>query len=395
MDTTAAVDLSYDPFDPGVHHDPYPGSVFAWMREHRPVYRNEMHDFWAVSRFADVQALAREWKSFSNAGARGVDLDATGSHVYGEGNFLEQDPPRHGALRGLIKAAYSPRAIGNLKPLLTRDARILIDALPRSGADVAGELCWPLAFTTTAGMLGIPDVDLPYVQALLKQALLRAPSTPEIPASAMDGARRLRECLGTLIAAPRGLPPGLLLDLAHGCADGQLSTAEAVGIALLVLGAGVETPSAAVANMLLLLARHPEQRDRVRRGDVELEAAIEELLRFESPVQYLARTAATEVDLHGTLIPAGGTILLLFGAANRDATRWLAADSLDLSRLRQRNLAFGEGIHHCLGAGLTRLEARVILELFLVTAPDYEVAGPITRTINNTDWGVLGLPVAW
>jgi cytochrome P450 family 130 len=134
---------------------------------------------------------------------------------------------------------------------------------------------------------------------------------------------------------------------------------------------------------------------KLRVGEVATEAAVDELIRYESTVQALARTTSEPVRLHGVELPTGATVLLLYGAANRDDRRWDRPDTLDVTRPRRRSLAFGEGLHFCLGAMLARLEARVVVEMMLAETPEFWLDGTVTRTVKWSDWGVLGARVAW
>jgi cytochrome P450 len=384
---------AYEPFDAAMHLETYPAELYRWMRNECPLYRNDEHDFWALSRFADIQAVARDWETYSSSGPRGIDLDGTGPDTYGEGNFLEIDPPRHDVLRDVVRKAFSAREIGSLEASVSQEARSLVAAIRSSGSgDVGMELCWPLAFNVVMGMLGMPAADRPSVERRLLDALTRTSGTEDIPGAALSAAAELRQYTSDLLR-DRALPPGILRQVADARSSGLLSDAEAPGLGMVLMFAGIETPAIFAANAVVLLAQHPRQRDLLRRGESAGEAAIEELIRYESPVQALARTTTAPVELHGIDLPIGSTVLLVYGAANRDERRWGNGDELDLARPHMRNVAFGEGLHFCLGAMLTRLMARVVVEALLDVAPEYEVRGPIRRTVKWCDWGVLGASI--
>jgi cytochrome P450 len=384
----------YDPYHAHLHADPYPAELYRWMRDECPLYHNETHGFWALSRFDDVQETSRDWHTFSSAEV--VDLDGTGGAVYGTGNFLELDPPRHDALRNVVRKAFTPREVAQLEAMVREEAATLFAPFRAArGGDIARDFCWQLTLNVAARRLGIPREDRPHVERLFFQTLERSPGETAIPEVAVTSATELRDYLRELIVNASDEAPGLLGQIAAAHRNGELATDEIPGLALLLFGAGVDAPGGFAANALLLLERHPDQREALRTGRATLDDAVEELLRFESPVQNLARTTTKPIRLHGTDIPQGGIVLLVYAAANRDDRRWQDPDVLDLSRPRQRHLAFGEGLHFCLGAGLARLQAKVVLETMLSEAPDYAVTGPLTRIVKQSDWGVLKLPVGW
>lgn len=386
----------YDPFDASMHIGEYPAEIYRWMRNECPLYRSEEHDFWALSRFADIQAVARDWQTYSSAGPRGIDLDGTGTEVYGNGNFIEIDPPRHDLLRDLVRRFFVPKEIRRLEAILRDEAELRFAPLMAAGGgDIGTELCWPLAFNIVMQILGISAADRPYVERLLLIAGERESGTEEIPAPSLAAAAELREYTTQLLRDGGSLQAGLLGAMASASADGALSVAEAPGIAMLLMFAGIQTPALFAANAAVLLATHPDQREKLHAREVAIDVAVEELVRFESIVQALARTTTAPVRLHGIDLPKGATVVLMYGAANRDERRWDEPDKLDLARSRQRNLAFGEGLHFCVGAVLAKLEARIVLETLLTRAPGYEVDGSIRRTLTWSDWGVLGAPLAW
>jgi cytochrome P450 len=393
MNFSVAVDR-YDPYD-GAVHTYYPASLYTWMRNDAPLCRSDRHDFWALSRFADVQEASRDWETFSSAGARGVDLDGTSAAVYGgAGNFLEMDPPRHDTLRGVVRRRFDPRPIGALEATLRAETCSLVAHLRASGGgDIAQSVCWQLASNVLARFLGLPRADHARVSDLVSALFVREPGSTTIPALAVDAGAELRAYLGALLTDRTTLGEGVLQDLAIAVDSDQLTQSEAIGTVMLLFGASVETPAAFVANAIYLLAEDADQRELITRKEVSVSAAVEELLRIQSPVQCLARTTTRSVVLHDTELPSGSTVMLVYGAANRDERRWDDPDALLLGRRSQRNLAFGEGLHHCLGAPLTRLEAKCVLEVLLAEAPQYAVAGPVRRLTKYSDWGILNLPV--
>ncbi len=384
----------YDPFDPRIH-EAYPADLYTWLRAERPVYHNAEHDFWALSRFDDVQAALRDWRTFSTAGPRGVHIDKRPA-LYGAGDFLELDLPRHTELRNLVRQPFSLRAVASLEPDMRRRVAVLLGPLKAAGGgDVARDVCWTLAFELTADLLGLPREDFEQVNDLVNRFSAIDAGSPSLPTDAKAAGKSLYDYIVNLLSRdPRELR-GIVRDISEARSRGEVTEAEAPGIPTLFFAAAIETPATASANLLLLLAQHPAQRRHLIEGRVDSASAIEELFRYESPLQCLARTTTCPISLHGTELPEGATVLLAYGAANRDERRWHDADDLQLLRERKRNLAFGEGIHHCIGAPLARLQAKVIVELIVEEAPEFTVCGPVEHLYRYSDWGVLGLPIAW
>jgi cytochrome P450 len=384
----------YDPYDASMH-EKYPAALYKHLRDMASPYRNADCGFWALSRFSEVQEASRDWRTFSSAGPLGVDIDGTGTGLYGVGNFLEADPPSHDQLRDVVRGAFGPKRIARLERDVSQRAATLLEPLQSAGGgDIARQVCWQLAYDVVAHLLGIPPSDWAAVADLLLRASRRSPGQRQIPDDAVAAAAALRHYVDSLLGESRQLDSGLLATVAEACDSGVISAEQAPGIGMLFLGAGVETPATFVSNSLYLLATHPDQRAHLVEREVDIEAAIEELLRFESPVQCLARTTTRATEVRGARLPADAVVLLVYAAANRDDRRWDNADRLDISRQHQRHLAFGEGLHFCLGAPLARLEAKLVIRLMLERCPAYEVAGPITRLVKYSDWGILGLPVA-
>ena len=189
----------------------------------------------------------------------------------------------------------------------------------------------------------------------------------------------------------RAASDDLLADVVAAERSGALSAGEIPGLCLLLYIAGTETVADFIGNALVALAEHPEQRALLAAEPQRAAAAVEELLRFESPVQYQVRIATAPIELHGVAIPAGSAVALLWGAANRDERRWERTDELDLTREPRRHLAFGEGINHCLGAPLARLQGRVVLEETLRAMPGYRLAGEPARIATHNTRGVARL----
>ncbi|MEX1124556.1 MAG: cytochrome P450, partial [Acidimicrobiia bacterium] len=219
--------------------------------------------------------------------------------------------------------------------------------------------------------------------------------TDEFLAEAIAAGGRMRDYFSGLVEDRRRSPrDDVISSLADGDIDGRpLPNEEIFGMCLIIYLAGNTTTSALISNGLYVLAEHPDQRARLAADLGVMEGAVEELLRYESPVQWTSRVTTTDVEMYDQVIPAGDRVLMLIGAAHRDPRQWDRPDAFDVFRPAQRHVAFGDGVHRCIGAPLARLEGRIALELVLDRIPDYEVAGEIERMYISTERGLARLPV--
>jgi cytochrome P450 len=375
--------------------DPYP--VYRRLRDEAPVHHDERHDLWALSRFDDVQAAAKDWETFSTSqGGRGNDLDDTYQLFLPAGDLAGVDPPIHTRLRAALRLAFSPSSLRlRFEPIVRRKVLELIDSFAAAGrADFARDLARPLPGTTMFSWFGFPEDDHPQLLAWFGEMLERDAGVAALPARSLAGRDRMRAYMEDAAARRRSAPrDDLMSHLVAAEAAGEISADELLGASMLLFVAGITTTSGLISNSLLHLERFPEQRARMQADPAVIPAAIEELLRFDAPIQVLARTASRPTELHGQVIPAGGRVALIWASADRDERRWPDPDRLDIERAPQRHVAFGDGIHHCLGAPLARLEARIVFEELLPRIPDYVVSGPIVRIKTPTDRALESLPV--
>jgi cytochrome P450 len=375
--------------------DPYP--VYRRLRDEAPVYHDELRDVWALSRFDDAVMAAKDWETFSSsAGGTGNDVDDGYQLFEPAGDLPATDPPVHTRLRGALRLAFSPSALrARFEPAVRDTGDRLIDAFADTGrADFARDLARPLPALTMFTWFGFPADDHPLLLGWFESMLERVPGQRALPPVALEGRDRMREYVDVAADERRRHPrEDLMTVLVEAHAAGQMSADEIVGSSLLLFMAGITTTSGLISNSLLHLDRFPDQRDLLRRDPSMIPAAIEELLRYDAPIQALARTTTRTAELHGTVIPPAARVCLLWGSANRDERRWPDPDTLDLRRQPQRHVAFGEGIHHCLGAPLARLEARIVFVELLARIPDYTVSGPVVRVRTPTDRVLESLPV--
>jgi cytochrome P450 len=387
-------ELLYDPFSDLGPPDPYP--LYARLREEAPVYHNPDRDFWALSRYEDVQAASRDWDTFSSAA--GVDPDHVGLRL-GLNSFLDMDPPRHDLLRKIVREHFAPQTVRAMEAAATAAADAILDGLiPAGAADLATEFAWVLPLVVTCSLLGVPAGDHDYLRDTFEALWTdnRLWSEPAVDSPSRVAANELRGYFAAKITDRGMRRPGsdVLATVARAYTAGIATADDLADVCILVYIAGYETTANLLSNSLLRLAENPRQRERLVREPEGLGVAIEELLRFDAPVQVLARTTTRPTGLHGHELPAGSRVLLVYGAANRDPRRFEEPDRLDLTRPVVRHLAFGEGIHHCLGAPLARLEARVGLRCVLARIPDYLLDGPVEwNTHQVATRGVQSLPV--
>jgi cytochrome P450 len=382
--------VEFDPFALVCFEDPYP--AYWFMLGQAPVYRSERHGLWALSRFEDVQRAARDWETFSSTG--GVDLSGSVG-LLGEGGFLGMDPPRHDVLRRVVRAHFTPKGIAALEARVAVHVDSLADSvLDRGECDLAVELARPLPVRMICALLGFPERDDEDLGRWFDAMVRRNPGSAEIPTDARTAADAMRAYIDEA-AAMRASRPGddVLSGLVASQRSREISESERTGICVLLFLAGISTAAGLISTGLHLLGEDPDQRAALVRDPFGIPAAVEELTRFVSPVQALARRTTRDAVLHDVRIPQGERILLVYGAANRDPRRFDDPDELDLGRDQGRHLGFGEGIHFCLGAPLARRQMRLVLERLLPRIPNYEPAGPVRWMTTPGDRGLDSVPV--
>ena len=371
--------------------DPYP--VFRRLRDEAPLYADERRGVWAFSRFEDVQRAARDWETYSSRD--GNDVDDTTQLFAPAGDVAGVDPPVHTRLRGVLQHAFRPGEIrARFEPGVRAKAQDLIGRFADAGrADLAQDLARPLPGIMICTWLGFPADDHAQLLAWFERLLDRTPGEPALPPTALYARDQLRVYIAAMAEDRRTNPGDDLLTLLVQAQDGGvLSRDEVLGSAILLFLAGITTTAGLISNSLFHLAQHPDQRTLLQREMARMPQAIEELVRFDAPIQSLVRTATRDVAAYGGVIPAGARVSLIWASANRDERRWPDPDRLDITREPQRHLSFGEGIHHCIGAPLARLEAGVALEELFKRVPDYAITGPTQRISTPTDRAFERLP---
>lgn len=357
--------MRLDLLDPAVLADPYP--VFRSLREADPVHWDPEQGFWTLTRYADVLTALREVATFSSA-IHGERTSKDG--LTSAGWFVFQDPPNHTRLRGHVNAAFTPQMVQALRPRVQAIVDELLDrAADARRLDVVADFGFPLPATVIAELLGVPSADrerfrswsadLAAVGGLVRMAADRADRVRRARESGEELNAYFRDIVRERRRSPRDDLVSRLTTVDTG--ERVLDETEIVDTCVLLLFAGHETTTNLVGNGVLALLRHPDELGRLRADPNLIGAAVEELLRYDSPVQARVRVARHDVELGGRRIAAGDRVMALLGAANRDPDRFLDPDRLDLSRPDNRHLSFGYGIHFCTGAALARLEGAVAI----------------------------------
>jgi pimeloyl-[acyl-carrier protein] synthase len=365
----------YNPLSSRMHDDPYPS--YAKLRKRDPIHWSHLTKGWVFTRYDDIDAILRDWKRFSSADRPARDPD---SPLANEPlAMLFQDPPDHTRLRGIVSKAFTPKSIEALRPRIRAIVDELLDAV-EDGApvDIIDALAYPLPVIVIAEMLGVPAADRAEFKAwsnIVARTLEPTITAAEVH-EAEEASVKLRDYFLVLVEERRRNPGDDLMSVLIAAEeDGEtLSEDELLVTLRLLLVAGNETTTNLIANGLLALLRHPDQLRRLRDNPDLMESAVEELLRFDSPVQTDGRTATADVQFDGMTVRKGERVLLLIGAANHDGEQFTNPEQLDISRDERSHIAFGRGIHHCLGAPLARIEATIAFEGLLERFSDIELA---------------------
>ncbi len=354
--------------------DPYP--LYQRLRHAAPVHRS-MVGAWVVSSFEACQAVLRDprlGKDFTTQAQRyGLSEDDLASLLdfrRQRRTMLFADPPDHTRLRGIVGSAFTTRTVEQLRPHVERLTDDRLDRLASGESrDFMAAVALPLPVTVIGELLGVPPADRPPFQQLVRRAAVALELTMDAAqlADAQAATIEMEAYFADLLAERRARPTDDLLSalLAAEDAGESLSEMEIISTAILLFGAGFETTTNLLGNGVLALLRHPDQLDRLRHDRTLLRPAVEEILRYDSPVQMNGRIASTEIELGGRTIEAGAAVLTVIGSANRDERRYAEPDRFDLTRNDGASLSFGSGIHYCIGAALARLEGQVVLDRLL------------------------------
>ena len=366
------MELSYDPYDVGITVDPYP--TFRRLREEAPLYYNETYDFWAVSRWDDVERGLFDRETFPSG--RGAILEMIKAHIkFPPGTLIFEDPPIHDVHRGLLTRVFTPRKMNALEPKIREFcARCLDPLLGAREIDFVADLGAQMPMRVIGMLLGIPDDDLMTVREQA-DANLRTEAGKPMPAGNF-----IDEGFDAYVEWRTKHPSDdLMTELLNaefedeGGARRRLTREELLTLVTVIAGAGNETTNRLIGWIGKVLGEHPEQRREIAANRTLVPKAVEEVLRFEPPAPHVARYVAKDVAFHGRTVPAGSVMMFLIGAANRDERRYSDGDRFDIHRESRPSMVFGNGIHFCLGAALARLEGRIALDEVLNRFRDWEV----------------------
>lgn len=369
---TATTDIPYNPFLRDFYVDPRP--VYRRLRDEAPVYWAKDCNLWVLSRYDDVRAGLLNWKVFSNEAGSGSNGEV-GEVFQQAPNLLMFDPPRHTHLRKIIARLITPQRMMGLKDYIRTRVNELLDPLEGEAEfDLTQDFADPLPTRVIADLLGIPQEDAPMLMKAVDKLADHGPGNVE---------KRTAEALTELCdyysayfreRAKRPAGDDIVWHLMEASRSGLLSDAETLGFAILVTIAGGETTTKMIGNMALALFDHPDQKALLAEAPDLTRNAIEESLRYNSSTHMLTRTLTEDFTLHGQTMRAGDSVAMIFNSANNDERKFADPDQYDIRRvIRGDHLAFGAGVHACLGAPLARLELTVAFEEIMRRWPNFQL----------------------
>ncbi len=375
MTTTSDSDIYYDPFDIEIDKDPHP--VWKRMREETPLYYNEKLNFYALSRFDDVERGLVAWDTYRSG--RGSTLEILMANMeIPPGVILFEDPPIHDIHRSLLSRVFTPKKMGAIEPQVREFCARTLDPLVGAGHfDFITDLGAVMPMLTIGMLLGVPEQDQQAIRDRLDEGM-RVDESREIPTNDFltTGSELFAEYIEWRAQHPSN---DLMTELINAevdegtAATRRLTREETFGYVMLLAGAGNETTTRLIGWAGKLLAEHPDQRRELANDRSLVPSTIEEILRYEAPSPVQARYVARDVEYYGDTVREGSIMVLLNGSANRDDRKFPDGDRFDVHRHIDHHLSFGYGIHFCLGAALARLEGRVALDEVLKRWPDWEV----------------------
>jgi len=385
--------IYYDPYDVEIDTDPYP--VWKRLRDEAPLYYNEKYDFFALSRFEDVEKGLLDWETYRSGKGSILELIRADFEIP-SGAILFEDPPEHHVHRALMSRVFTPRKMNELEPRVREYCRRSLDPLVGAGRfDFIKDLGAEMPMRVIGYLLGIPEQDQAAIREQLDEGLRLKEGEEATFGSDAGGGELFAEYLDWRATHPADDLMTQLLNAEfedeHGVTR-RLTREEVLTYVNLLAGAGNETTTRLIGWTGKLLAEHPDQRRQLAEDRSLIPNAIEEILRYEAPSPVQARYVARDVEHYGRKIAEGSIMVLLNGSANRDGRRFENPDDLDIHRNVGRQLSFGHGIHLCLGAALARLEGRVALDEVLTRFPDWEVdyANAVqARTSTVRGWETL------
>ena len=389
----------YNPLSRQTAQDPYP--VYAALRERDPVHRSGLMNAWLFTRHADIDTILRDHRRFGNDPRKGNLSRRQRANLPADEEFtmLFLDPPDHKRLRALVNKAFTPKAVNALEPHIRKLLGALLDEIDDpAGFDLMQAVAQPLPVIVIAEMLGVPPEDRAQFKVWSDQrARTLEPSIDARERALAETANQsLNEYFRPIIEERRAAPKDDIVSaLAQAEEEGdRLTEREMLNMLRLLLIAGNETTTNLIGNGVLALLRYPDQLQRLREDPSLIPSAVDELLRFDSPVQTDFRRVLEDCEVNGFPLKKRDNIVVLLGAANRDPDVFEEPDRLDVGRGDRSHLSFGRGIHHCIGAPLARLEGRIVLEVLLERFSQISLRGENPRFRNSIVLrGLESLPV--
>jgi len=369
-------DLYYDPYDFDIDVDPYP--VWKRMRDEVPLYYNEKYDFFAVSRFDDVERVSVDWRTYISGKGSVLEMIRSGIEIP-PGSILFEDPPAHDLHRSLLSRVFTPRRIADLEPKVREFCARSLDPLVGSGGfDFIGDLGAQMPMRTIGMLLGIPETDQEAIRDQIDEGMrLKEGAPPDLEQQlAVTSGDMFAEYIDWRAEHPSDDLMTELLTAEFEDETGtvrHLTREEILGYVGLIAAAGNETTTRLIGWTGKVLAEHPDQRRLIAADRSLVPNAIEELLRYEAPSPVQARYITKDVEHHGQTVAAGNVMVLLTAAGNRDERHFPDPDRFDITRTIDHHLSFGYGIHFCLGAALARLEGRIALDEVVARFPEWDV----------------------
>ena len=395
MPTLEAVDLN----DPALFEDGPPWTLFAQMRDEAPVHWNEPRDgddgYWSLTRYEDILAVAKDWDSFSSA-RRGSFIKEGGilPKEFASLVFNMMDPPEHDRHRGILQTVFTSRAVAERREdIRLTTNRLIDDVIDRGECDFVEDIAVELPLTVTANMLGVPLEDRAKLFGWTNQFADTSVSTEE----KMTAMGELGGYLSDLIAERRERPTDDLLSrLIHAEVDGErLNDAELMAHFAQLMNGGNETTRNALAGGVLALIENPDERRELLEDPALIPNAVEEILRWHTPIIHNARTATRDLEIRGVEIQEDQKLVMWHASGNRDPVANDEPDRFDVSRPKVKHVSFGAGKHFCLGNQLARLELTTSLTEVLRRMPDLELAGPVSKKPNNSFHWMVSMPVTF
>ncbi|MGB8390458.1 cytochrome P450 [Mycobacterium sp.] len=370
--------LVFDPFSEEYFDNPF--EIYRRMREEVPLYYDEKEDFYALTRHEDVAAAFKDFETYSSA--RGCDLAMVRSGEVPQKSIIFMDPPDHRHMRSLLNKAFTPRTIQSQRETVIELVEKYLNEADPDNFDVVQDFSGPFPVEVITRMAGVPEEYRQQVRHWIDTSLHREPGQIEVNEAGMQANIEAAMYYYSLVQERRENPQDDMISRLIAAEipgdDGQLrklDDIEITGFATLLGGAGAETVTKLLGNAAVIFARHPEQWQKLHKDRSKIPDAVEELLRYEGPVQYNVRYTLKEAHVSGGVIPAGKPVFLIGASANRDPDAFTDAEVFDIDRDRSeaQNLGLGYGIHSCLGAALARMESAIALDRLLDFMPRYEV----------------------